>query len=245
MQGFASRDLVEPGRLDIARQSDNVVVTGTARAGILGKPVDVEARMPSQRLTGAIAAVSVFALTVSLEAIAEEAAPWATAHGRIVVELDAHECSASALSADTQGQAKAANGPGRIEAGSCITLRIASDAAGRLSLLSRDAQGRATQILPNKYNSGLFRQVVKLNPGQATAVPAPGDDFELRVVGSPKPETGVSPGRSEVIAIVTPEGAKAQELAARLEGRLPLVDGEGAVFEIRVAPLSPNADGCK
>jgi hypothetical protein len=188
--------------------------------------------------------MSVFALAACLQASAEEIAPGGMARGRIVMELEAHECSASALSGDAQSQAKAAKRPARVEVGACVTLRIASDAAGRLSMLSRDAQGKTTQILPNKYNTGLFRQVVKVNPGQAIAVPGPGDDYELRVVASPKPETGVSLGQSEIVAIVTPDSAKAPGLAARLEGRVPLADDEAAAIEIRVVPLSPNAEGC-
>ena len=128
--------------------------------------------------------------------------------------------------------------PSRVEAGSCLTMQIASEIAGRITVFGRSADGEMTQLYPNKYNGGLFRQApTRVSARQAVAIPGPSDDFELKIVASPEPKTGARAGRSEIIAVVAPEAATLERVAMRLEGRRFIDSDENAAAASRSVPF--------
>ena len=174
-------------------------------------------------------------------------------HSQVVVALVAHECKAVSPAADPEfaGQSEPAAVPKKpscVEAGSCLTMQIASEIAGRITVFGRSADGEMTQLYPNKYNGGLFRQApTRVSARQAVAIPGPSDDFELKIVASPEPKTGARAGRSEIIAVVAPEAATLERAAMRLEGRRFIDSDEsaGAGIQVRAVPLLVTSEGCR
>jgi hypothetical protein len=98
----------------------------------------------------------------------------------------------------------------RIPVGETITLRVQSGATGTLMVFNIDANGRTTQLFPNRRSSptpAAFRANAQTRPGAIVAVPGPADGFVLRA----RPPAG----ENSIIAVVAPPNARVEEILNR------------------------------
>ncbi len=98
----------------------------------------------------------------------------------------------------------------RIAVGQTITLRVKSGAEGKLMIFNIDAQGRLTQLFPNRRSAptpGAFLASTEVRPGSILAIPGPADGFVLRA--------RAPLGENAIIAIVAPPGTPVETLLSR------------------------------
>lgn len=138
--------------------------------------------------------------------------------------------------------ARQAAAASRIKAGSCISVMVTSGVAGHLGVFSRNAEGKADQLFPNRLSgSGQAGATpMRVRAGQVVTIPGPADAVDLRI-GRPF-------GRAEVLAVVVPDAVGLPEATRPYRGPLRSVENLEAELaavarRVDLAPPAPRAVG--
>lgn len=113
----------------------------------------------------------------------------------------------------------------RVPIGEAITLRIQSGATGTLMVFNIDAEGRTTQLFPNRRSAptpNAFQAGAQVRPGSLLALPGPADGFVLRA--------RAPVGENILLAVIAPPGARVEDLLQRHADLGPIPEAD-AFFE--------------
>lgn len=113
----------------------------------------------------------------------------------------------------------------RVPIGEAITLRIQSGATGTLMVFNIDAEGRTTQLFPNRRSAptpSAFQAGAQVRPGSLLALPGPADGFVLRA--------RAPVGENILLAVIAPPGARVEDLLQRHADLGPIPEAD-AFFE--------------
>ena len=114
-----------------------------------------------------------------------------------------------------------------IAVGQTITLRVKSGAAGKLMIFNIDAEGRTTQLFPNRRSAptpSAFVAATEVRPGSIVAVPGPADGFVLRA--------RAPLGENAIIAVVAPPGTPVEALLSRHADLSAIPNAEAFFLEL-------------
>jgi secreted trypsin-like serine protease len=117
---------------------------------------------------------------------------------------------------------------GSVKLGNTITLNVRSTDPGPLLIYSRDSGGKVTQLFPNQFLATTGKDIAA---DVVTQIPKPEDRFTI---------TATRPvGETEIVAIVTPPGAKVADLASLHVGLETITDA--ATFFAELSKRLTNA----